>query len=222
MAGTVAIIPARGGSKRIPGKNLMDFMGEPLLAHSIRFALDNLKLLDEIAVSTDDPEIKKVAQHYGVKVINRPPELATDTATTASVLQHAIGEMPDSDNVVLLQVTNPLRPTDLLKDAMKAYVEMGADSLITVTPNLQKLGRISEGRFQPYNYRFGQRSQDMEPLFYENGLLYITRSSLIKQGKILGDHNHPFVVNHPFGTVDIDEEEDLSWAEFVWRRYYER
>ena len=199
----------------------MDFLGEPLLGHTIRYALKNKDLLDEIIVSTDDPAIKEVAMGYGVKVLDRPEHLATDTASTASVLKHAVGELGETDTVVLLQVTNPLRPVSLLKDALQAFHEMKADSLITVSPNLQKFGRITEGKFVPFNYTFGQRSQDMEPLYFENGLLYISKTSIIKEGRILGDLNHPFVVDHPFGSVDIDVEDDLSWAEFVWKKHYE-
>ena len=74
---------------------------------------------------------------------------------------------------------------------------------------------LIEGSFIPYNYKIGQRSQDLEPLYYENGLLYITKASLILEGKIVGENNFPFIVDHPFAKVDIDSKEDLEYAEYL-------
>ena len=107
----------------------------------------------------------------------------------------------------------------LLEEAYKAYVENGNDSLMSVSSHRKKLGKIVDGHYSPYNYTMGQRSQDMEPLYYENGLLYITSAELIKQEKILGRKNMPFIVDHAYSTVDIDTIEDLKYAQFILENF---
>ncbi len=216
----IIIIPARGGSKRLPEKNLLEFGGQPLIVHSINYALANKNISEDIFVSTDDIKIKEVALSMGVKVIDRPVELADDHATTVSVLKHALETLSESyDNVILLQPTNPLRPSNLLVEAYKSYVETNSDSLMTVSSHRKKLGKIVDGRYSPYNYTMGQRSQDMEPLYYENGLLYISSSKLIKEDKILGQNNIPHIVDHAYGTVDIDTIDDLKYAQFILENF---
>lgn len=214
---TICIIPARGGSKRLPNKNSIVFNGKPLLVHSIEYALDNTQIIDTVVVSTDSAELAAIAKTAGAQVINRPPDLATDHASTAAVMEHAIKTIgQEYDHVVLLQPTNPLRPKLLLKQAFVHYLEEKADSLMTVSRNKDKLGTIVNNRFIPYNYAMGQRSQDLEPLYSENGLLYITQSNLIAQGIILGAANLPYIVDHPYASVDIDTLEDLKYANFIF------
>lgn len=194
----------------------MPFLGKPLIEYSIDFAKDNHELLSEIVVSTDDTNIKRIALKHNVKVVDRPLELSGDLVTTADVLSHAIHKLDnDYDNVVLLQVTSPLRQKTLLKAAFEKFYEGDHDSLMTVTRNHQKFGKIIDGKFQPFNYRMGQRSQDLEPLYFENGMLYITKADLISKGRILGDHNYPFIVDHPFAHIDIDTQYDLDLASFI-------
>jgi len=210
----IVIIPARGGSKRFPNKNITLLGGIPLLVHSINYAKTNK--INKIVVTTDDLKIKEIALKNGVDVIDRPKELSGDTATTVSAIKHVLENVEETfDNVILLQPTNPLRPKNLLKDALKKYEEGNCDSLMTVTRNEQKFGKIAEDKFVPFNYKIGQRSQDLEPLYFENGLLYITKASLISENKILGKNNYPFIVNHPFAKVDIDTKEDLEYAKYL-------
>jgi CMP-N-acetylneuraminic acid synthetase len=216
---TIAIIPARGGSKRIPEKNIQLFGGIPLLVHSIQYALANNEIIDEIYVSTDDSTIKKVALSYGVKVIDRPETLSGDLEPTVSALKHVLESIEkDVENVVLLQPTNPLRPDNLLKEAFEVYQKGNYDSLFTVTRNHQKFGKIKDSRFIPYNYTIGQRSQDLEPLFFENGLLYITKASLILENSIISKNAFPFEVNHIFANIDIDTPEDFEYAEYLFQK----
>jgi N-acylneuraminate cytidylyltransferase len=219
MSKTIAVIPARGGSKRIPGKNMQLLNGIPLFVHSIKYAQQFPDLIAEIYVSTDDETIRVKALDSGAKVIDRPELLATDTATSASVLQHALAQIEEVDWVVLLQPTNPLRPQGLLENAFEILNNGQHDSLMTVTENRQKFGKIKNGKLIPFNYTFGQRSQDMEPLYFENGLLYVSSSALIRQGKIVGDKLFPLIVNHPFAQVDIDEPEDMLLAEFYLNKF---
>ncbi len=218
---TIAIIPARGGSKRLPNKNILLLGGIPLIAHSILYAQKNKSIIDEIYVSTNDEATKKIALHYGVKVIDRPENLSGDFEPTVSALKHVLESLDyEVDNVILLQPTNPLREEKLLKDAFELYQKQNYDSLFTVSRNHQKLGKIKDTKFISFNYEIGQRSQDLEPLYFENGLLYITKASLILKNNIISETSYPFEVNHIFATVDIDTEEDLEYAEYLFNKGY--
>lgn len=217
----IAIIPARGGSKRFPDKNIRLLDGLPLIVHSINYARAHSDIIDNIYVSTDDSEIKRIAMKEGVEVIDRPGDISGNEATTLSALKHVLENVEDSiENVILLQPTNPLRPKSLLVDAFQVFERGGYESLMTVSESHQKLGRIEEQKFVPYNYKMGQRSQDLEPLYFENGLLYIIKASLILKGSLLGEKNFPFILDHPFAAVDIDFEEDLDYAEFLIKKYF--
>ena len=211
---TIVIIPARGGSQRLSNKNILLLNGIPLLVHSINYAKENQ--MDKIVVSTDDALIKEIAIEYGAEVMDRPKDLATDNSPTIDTLKFVMENVEGHyDYVVVLQPTNPLRPKDLLQESLKRIKEGNFDSLMTVTRNEQKFGKIINNKFVPYNYTIGQRSQDLESLYYENGLLYIAKTELILKGKLLGDNHIPFIVNHPFAKVDIDTLEDMDYANFL-------
>ena len=216
---TIVIIPARGGSKRLPNKNILSLGGIPLLVHSILYAQQNNDIIDEVYVSTDDVAIKKIALEYGAKVIDRPENLSGDFEPTVSVLKHVLEIIErDVDHLILLQATNPLRPQELLKDAFEVYQKGDYDSLFTVSRNHQKLGKIVDDKFCPFNYAIGQRSQDLEPLYFENGLLYISKVSLILDNIIISENAFPLEVNHIFATVDIDTQDDLDYAEYLYQK----
>lgn len=216
----IAIIPARGGSKRLPNKNLLLLGGIPLIVHSILYAQQNKDIIDEVYVSTEDEAIKKIALHYGAQVIDRPEQLSGDLEPTISCVQHVLEALPYAvDTVVLLQPTNPLRPENLLCEAFERYSISDSDSLFTVTRNHQKLGKISNHYFEPYNYTIGQRSQDLEPLYFENGLLYISKAKLILEGQIFSKNSLPYEVNHIFATVDIDTQDDFDYAEYLHKKF---
>ncbi len=212
---TIAIIPARGGSKRLPGKNTK-LLGEiPLLAHSILYAKQH-NFIDAVYVSTDDVVIKEIALQYGAIVIDRPQALSGDLEPTVSALKHVLESIDEIiENVILLQATNPLRPQNLLQNAFAIFQEQQTNSLFTVSRSHHKLGKIINNRFIPYNYEVGQRSQDLEPLYYENGLLYISKSSVILNNEIITKEAFPLEVNHPFANVDIDTQEDFDYAEYL-------
>ena len=216
---TIVIIPARGGSKRLPGKNIKLLGGIPLLAHSILYAKANSEIVSKVYVSTDDAETKKIAIQYGAVVIDRPKELSGDFEPTVSALKHVLKSIDGAvENVILLQATNPLRPQYLLKDVFALFQEKQVDSLFTVSRSHHKLGKIANNTFFPYNYEVGQRSQDLEPLYYENGLLYIAKASVILHNEIITREAFPFEVSHPFTSVDIDMEEDFEYAEYLLMR----
>lgn len=212
---TIAIIPARGGSKRLPNKNTMLLNGLPLLVHSIRYAQNNAAIIDEIYVSTDDATIKAIALQFGAKVIDRPSEISGDSEPTLTALQHVLEQVNDVANVVLLQPTNPLRPTNLLHECFGIFQKKQLNSLFTVTRNHHKLGTITYDCFMPMNYEIGQRSQDVQPLYFENGLLYICKAKVIVEGTIISKDAFPYIVEHPFAAVDIDTQADFDYAEYL-------
>ena len=218
----ITIIPARGGSKRFPGKNTHALNGIPLIGYSIAYSLKNPQIVGTY-VSTDAEDIKQISRKAGAEIIDRPAEFAGDHATTASAMKHAVQFLMDKgiefDYVVLLQATNPLRPKSLLKDAISIIEKGENDSLFTVNRSEKKLGKIIDGKFVPWNYKFGMRSQDLDPLYYENGLLYITSKELLLQEIIEGPSAYPMVVDHPFGEIDIDTIEDFRYAEYILSQY---
>ncbi|WFE83162.1 cytidylyltransferase domain-containing protein [Parabacteroides chongii] len=218
----VTVIPARGGSKRLPGKNIFPLGGKPLLAHSILYSRQVLPDT-ELYVSTDKEEIAHVAREYGAEVIERPAELSGDLCSTDLAMQHAATQLLREgkmfDYMVLLQATNPLRPEGMMEDAIQVIETGQYDSLFTVSPLVRKLGRLIDEKFVPWNFVFGQRSQDMEPLYFENGLLYITSKEQILKGNIRGKSLFSLVVDHPFGSLDIDTQEDFDRVEYYMHKY---
>lgn len=219
MTKTIAIIPARGGSKRLPGKNIKELGGIPLLAHSILYAQQQ-DFIDAVYVSTDDDVIKKVALEYGTLIINRPESLSGDLEPTVSALKHVVESIAETiENVVLLQATNPLRPKKMMQEAYALFQEKSMESLFTVSRSHHKLGKIIDAAFVPFNYTVGQRSQDLEPLYYENGLLYIVKASVVLKNEIITTNAFPFEVNHPFTGVDIDTQDDFDYAEYLFNKF---
>ena len=214
----LVIIPARAGSKRLKGKNVNPFNGIPLIEHSIRYAQNYIGA--DTVISTDDKFISSIAKEYNVPVLWRDKELAKDNTPTTEVVKDVIAKTEKVyDYIVLLQPTNPLRPKELFKKALDLLQKKKTDSLITVSLNRHKLGKIKHSTFKPYTYEFGQRSQDLEPLYYENGLLYLCSYNLAKQGKLISDNPTAMIIDHPFASVDIDTELDWKWAELISKKY---
>ena len=212
------IIPARAGSKRIKGKNTKPFNGFPLIEHSIKYAQNYIG--GDIIISTDDKQIVSIAEQYNVPIQWRNVSLAQDQTPTTVVIKDVVTRVEKSyDLVALLQPTNPLRPKKMFKEALKLLEEKKSDSLLTVSLNEHKLGKIKHSAFKPYTYEFGQRSQDLEPLYYENGLLYVCSYELAKNGKLMSEYPTAMLIEHPHGSVDIDTELDWKWAELISKEY---
>lgn len=208
-----AVIPARGGSKRLPGKNLMELDGLPLIAHSIRFALGHRRI-DGVYVSTDDAAIADLARAEGARVIDRPAQLGTDRATTSSVIAHAlhaIGDVGPSDAIATLQPTSPLRLDQWLDACADVLGDSSFDSAITVSPVTAKLGTVEDGRFVP-SYQLETRGQDMAPRVRENGAIYLTRAATVSAGSVFGDRIGAVITDHPYATIDIDTRADFDHA----------
>ncbi|TET51984.1 MAG: acylneuraminate cytidylyltransferase family protein, partial [Anaerolineales bacterium] len=178
----LGVIPARGGSKGVPRKNLVQLAGKPLLAHSIE-AARQAELIDRVVVSTEDEEIAAAARGWGAEVVPRPTELATDTAPTDPVLEHAVEYLEELDGyrpglVVLLQPTSPLRPPGLIDACIERLLETGADSLLTVFQGHTFFWRRPNGELEAnYDPEHRPRRQDIpsaERYLLENGSVYVT------------------------------------------------
>jgi len=185
----LAIIPARGGSKGVPGKNIRIIAGKPLIAHTIEHAKE-ARTVNRTIVTTDDNQIAAVSREYGAQVIMRPAELATDMATSESAIQHVLDclldvERYEADLVVFLQCTSPVRSAKDIDMAVEQLIDEGADSLVSVTPWHGLNWAIKEGKTISINFDYSNRPrrQDLVPEFRENGSIFIFKPKVLKQFK---------------------------------------
>jgi N-acylneuraminate cytidylyltransferase len=220
----IAFIPARGGSKRLENKNILDFNGIPLIAHSI-LAAKNSGLFDRTIVSTDYSDIANVASDYGAEIIMRPKEISGDHAKTESAAEHVLKSLKESgytcDILATLQPTNPLRRKGLMKECLDYFLRnFELDSLITVSKTHNKYGIIKDGKYKTENYLPGQRSQDLNDRFFENGLLYLSKSEMIlNYGTLFGESIGAYVMDDILSTIDIDTLEEFQIAEFLHEKF---
>jgi N-acylneuraminate cytidylyltransferase len=218
----IAVIPARGGSKGIPKKNVQPLAGKPLVAHSISNAL-RTPSINRVFVSTDDSEIATVAQEYGAEIIWRPAEISNDTATSESALLHALGHLEQTESyvpdvMVFLQCTSPLTLAEDIEGTIQALLTDQADSALSVSPFHYFLwGYDKEGEVMAINHNkyFRPRRQDRDPQYVETGAVYVMRVEGFKAVK------HRF-----FGKIamyemplerrlEIDDPVDLQIAEVL-------
>lgn len=210
------IIPARANSKRLPGKNMRILGDKPLIQYSIDFALKHFSG-QNIWVNSDDISIIKFAKQKGINTLLRPSELATDFTSTVDVLKHHINYFKEKniacDAIILLQPTNPFREDELLKKTLSKFQKSKRNSLATFSVSKKKIGKIKNNFFKPTNYLPGQRSQDLEKSYFENGLFYITKCDSILEGKVITEDVYPIICNKLEATIDIDYLEDFVFAE---------
>lgn len=223
-----AIIPARGGSKRLPRKNLREFCGQPIIAYSIRTALDS-GLFDQVLVSTDDDEIAALALECGASVpFRRPAPLADDHAGTMAVMQHAVQACRrlgwSLDMVCCLYATAPfVEAADLLR-GFTALADPALQYAFSVTSfafPVQRAIRLDAfGRVEPvWPENMPRRSQDLEPLFHDAGQFYWGRADAFERQLPLFAAHSAAVLLPRHRVQDIDDEEDWLRAEWMYRAW---
>jgi CMP-N,N'-diacetyllegionaminic acid synthase len=199
----VTLIPARGGSKGIPRKNIIDVNGKPLLAYAIEASINSG--VSETWVSTEDDEILEVATYYGAKVIKRPFEIATDSATSESALLHFTENVNNFDILVFLQATCPFIKAE---DINKALTLMPTyDSVISVSKFDQLLWSGSQALYD-INNRLHR--QDREQVYVETGSMFVTRKKCLLKSKNRISGKVGFVEVPKWRSIDIDTIEDLE------------
>ena len=199
------VIPARGGSKGIPQKNVRQVCGKPLIAWTIEAAQQSV-LLDRWVVSTEDPEIARISRRYGAEILNRPPQLATDTTPTLHVLKHALNHV-SADIVVLLQPTSPIRSSGLIDRCIRQFQDTQADSLAT--------GFMC--KYQEYALGNNLRRQDRAGFFYDDGNVYVLRAAMVSAGEQFGEKIEHVLLDRE-QNIEVDDFFELWLAEKVLER----
>lgn len=218
----IAIIPARGGSKRVPRKNLRPLGGLPLVIHSVKAALVSQNLA-RVVVSTDDPEIAELCAREDVAIVNRPPELGADHVRNNDVVRHVLGVFDPYDAIVLLQPTSPLRTGDDIDRVLDRMAGTGARSAMTVTlPEIHpgKLVRLVDGMIEPYTDAFEMeaQSQRLTPVYRQNGAVYaVGTADFLEHDRF---YLPPAVaeIMPQERSIDIDTELDFEIAERLLAR----
>ncbi len=220
----LALIPARGGSKGVPRKNIKELGGKPLLAYTTEKALAS-KLISKVVLSTEDEEIMQVGKACGVEVpFKRPEDLAKDQSGSLGVVQHAIefyeerGEFFDA--VILLQATSPFREEGFIDRAIEKFIKSEADALVSVLPVPHEFNPhwvFEADNNDNLNIATGEkqiikRRQDLPKAYFRDGSIYITKTEVIKQGSFFGDQL-TYIESNPDLYVNIDTMQDWKKAE---------
>ena len=195
----LGVIPARGGSNGIPRKNIKVLAGHPLIAWTIKDALES-RLLDRFVVSTEDPEIAAVARKYGAEVLSRPPELAGDGVISREVVAPAL-RILGGDAAVLLQATSPVRRPGLIDRTITIFRDWDWDSVATGFPYYI---------YPPHGTE--HRRQDISQVFVNDGSVIVSKAETILNGSLFGKKAGTLVTTRD-ENVDIDEEYDFWLAE---------
>ncbi len=217
----LAIIPARGGSKRLPRKNVLDLNGKPLIAWSIEAGLKS-KYIDKLIVSSEDAEILNISKEFGALTLERPDELASDTATTFDTVKHVIENTNEYDYIILLQPTSPLRTEKHIDQAIELLEIKNADAVVSVcevdhsplwSNTLPKDGNMSNFLKEDV---LNKRSQDLEKYYRLNGAIYIcnTKKLLEEKSFLIKENIFAYMMNRE-ASIDIDEIIDFKIASFL-------
>jgi len=211
----LGIIPARGGSKSIPLKNIKLLNGKPLIEYTIETALGT-KLFDRIVVSTDHEEIMSVCAKYSdIDIIKRPSNLATDDARTEGALIHVCDVLKKRDSfvpeiVMTLEPTSPLRSKKTIERCLQIFEKSDADSVIGVVETRACYGKIVNDKFQFLFPNQPRRRQDRDPLYKESSTIYATKLSVLKERKsVFGDFLVPLVISL-YEAMDVNDEFDFQ------------
>lgn len=226
----LAIIPARGGSKGIPNKNIIEVDGKPLIHYTID-AAKRSKYIDEIHVSTDSQMIAKVVEKYGISIKRlRPNKLAQDTSKTIDVLIDVIDFYEEEncyfDVVILLQPTQPLRKAFHIDEALEVYIENNEESVVSVSlveehPILMR--SIKEtGQLKPLLKESSTvRRQDFQPFYIVNGAIYVNKAMELTADISLNDNLRPYIMEREY-HIDIDTYRDIQMFELLLKEEGER
>lgn len=226
----LALITARGGSKRLPGKNIRVLGGKPLIVWSIDVA-KNIPEICDILVSTDSPAIAAVCSEAGAFVPwLRPADLATDTASSIDVALHALdwyeAEKGAVDGVLLLQPTSPFRTKNTVLNGIELFGKNGQQPVLGVSPThahpMWTL-KMEDGYLVPFmqEHGFGTRSQDLPPAYVVNGCFYLISSAELRACRsFVGKKTIPLLIESPQEALDIDTEWDFNVAEAILKGNY--
>lgn len=220
----LALITARGGSKRIPGKNIRLLGGKPLIAWSIDLAKTIPEICD-VLVSTDDFAIANISKIAGAYVPwLRPSELATDTATSVDVALHALdwyeAEKGGVDGLLLLQPTSPFRTQATVKRGIDLFIKNNYQTVIGISPSHSHpmwMLKIDGNCLKPFmkEHLLGARSQELQPVYVVNGSFYLISPNELRDNKMfLSEKAVPLLIESPQEAIDIDTEWDFKIAEF--------
>lgn len=213
----LAVIPARGGSKGVPRKNIRPLNGRPLLAYTVDQVAD-VHEIDLAVVSTEDPEIRSVAESLGMRVIDRPAMYATDDSPTETALLHALDTLaehgePAWDYVIVLEPTSPLRSAETIRKCITAIVQHDAPSLLTVRESRENIGTIENGFFRPLRSGAPRRRQERIPFYIESSTVYVCRVDYLRATRSLVAEPWCAYVIPDIEAVDINTPEDFILAE---------
>lgn len=222
----IAIIPARGGSKGLPGKNIRQMNGKPLIAYAIEEAL-KAKHIDRVIISTDDEEIARIAVEYGAELpFMRPAELASDTAMAVDNYIYTIGRLEKEsgkpiDAFVVLQPTSPLRIAEDIDGAVELFEDKNADSVISYCQEAHPVTwhkfLDEEGHFVDIFDSNIKNRQDNRVSYYPNGAVYVFRTSIIRERRYYTSNSYAYIMPRK-RSIDIDFIEDFEYAEFLLSR----
>lgn len=221
---TLIVIPARGGSKRIPRKNVRIMCGKPLICYSIENAKslrEDLNMDVDVAVSTDDDELGGIVKSRGVEVIARPKELATDKVTLDPVIYHAVCYMEDKhavkyDTVITMQATSPTLKADTIKRAIQFFEASDYDTIISATNKPHLSWGVKDGVIVK-NYEKRLNSQELPPNYLETGGFLITRRHCVSDSGRIGENVNIFEITED-EAIDIDTYSDWVLAENILKR----
>ncbi len=216
----LGLIPARGGSRGIPRKNLAPLGGRPLIAWTLEAARAS-SALTSVVVSTDSDEIAEVAAPFGARILHRPAELADDETPMRDVVEHALAELGSDGVLVLLQPTSPLRRAEHLDEAVELLLQSGADSVVSVVevPHRFRPGSLmalEDGRLVPLRPSPARR-QDKQPALARNGPAVLALRIERMGDDLYGGDCRPYLMR-PEDSIDVDEPFDLELAEFLLAR----
>ena len=221
----LAIIPARGGSKGVPRKNLRLLLDKPLIAHTIEQSLQ-AKLVKRTVVSTEDAEIAAAARKYGAEVILRPDDLAIDSATSESALLHVLdylhrNETYEPDIIVFLQCTSPIRKPSDIDEAISLFVREEGDSLVSVAPWHGFIWCTDDRGAQSVNFdcRRRPRRQELQEEYRENGSIFIFKPWVLRQyNNRLGGKIVLYPMDY-WSAFETDTLEEFALCEWILKRH---